>query len=116
MGVSERGACSQGDIGRGTYRYQGKSAADEPVVRRLIRELARLRPQFGSPRLTALVPRELGAVNHKRVERIYAQAAGQSHIGRTRLRVDRDSLNRPFMKQAPNCSGSRRPNTRPKVS
>ena len=60
-------------IGRGTYRYQGKSAADELVVRGLIRELARFRPRFGSPRLTALVRRKLGAVNHKRVERIYAQ-------------------------------------------
>ena len=68
-GVSERRACAQVAIGRGTYRYQGKSAADELVVRGLIRELAR----FGSPRLTALVRRKLGAVNHKRVERIYAQ-------------------------------------------
>ena len=81
MGVSERGACSQGDIGRGTYQYQGKSAADEPVVRRLIRELARLRPQFGSPRLTALVPRELGAVNHKRVERITLRRQGNRTLG-----------------------------------
>ena len=61
------------DIRRGTYRYQGKGATDEPVVRGLIRELARLRPRFGSPRLTVLVRRELGAVNHKRVERIYVQ-------------------------------------------
>ena len=68
VGLSERRACAQGDMGRGTYRYQGKSAADEPVVRGLIRELARLRPRFGSPRLTALVRRELGAVNHKRVD------------------------------------------------
>ena len=52
-------------------RYQGKGAADEPMVRGLIRELARLRPRFGSPR--PLVRRELGPVNHKRVERIYAQ-------------------------------------------
>ena len=51
----------------------GKGAADEPVVRGLIRELAQLRPRSGSPRLSALVRRELGAVNHKRVERIYAQ-------------------------------------------
>ena len=72
-GVSERRACAQVAIGRGTYRYQGKSAADELVVRGLIRELARFRPRFGSPRLTALVRRKLGAVNHKRVERIYAQ-------------------------------------------
>ena len=43
------------------------------MVRGLIRELARLRPRFGSPRLSALVRRELGPVNHQRVERIYAQ-------------------------------------------
>ena len=43
------------------------------MLRDLIRELARLRPRFGSQRLTALVRRELGPVNHKRVERIYAQ-------------------------------------------
>ena len=67
-GVSERRACAQVAIGRGTYRYQGKSAADELVVRGLIRELARFRPRFGSPRLTALVRRKLGAVNHKRVD------------------------------------------------
>ena len=73
VGVSERRACVQLAIGRGTYRYQGKGAADELVVRGLIRELSQLRPRFGSPRLTALVRRELGAVNHKRVERIYAQ-------------------------------------------
>ena len=70
VGVSERRACDQSAIGRGTYRYQGKGAADEPMVRGLIRELARLRPRFGSPRLSALVRRELGPVNHKRVERI----------------------------------------------
>ena len=73
VGISERRACVQVDIGRGTYRYQGKGAADEPVVRGLIRELARIRPRFGSPRLSVLVRRELGAVNHKRVERIYVQ-------------------------------------------
>ena len=73
VGVSERRSCAQVDIGSGTYRYQVRSATDEPVVRGLIRELARLRPRFGSPRLSALVRRELGPVNHQRVERIYAQ-------------------------------------------
>ena len=77
VGVSERRSCAQVDIGRGTYRYQGRSATDEPVVRGLIRELARLRPRFGSPRLSALVRRELGPVNHQRVERIYAQEGRQ---------------------------------------
>ena len=62
-------------IGRGVgpTGTRGRSATDEPVVRGLIRELARLRPRFGSPRLSALLRRELGPVNHKRVERIYAQ-------------------------------------------
>ena len=72
-GVSERRACDQVSMVRGTYRYQGKGAADEPMVRGLIRELAQLRPRCGSPRLSALVRRELGPVNHQRVERIYAQ-------------------------------------------
>ena len=71
VGVSERRACVQMAIGRGTYRYQGRVAADELVLRSRIKELAQLRPRFGSPRLSALVRRELGAVNHKRVERIY---------------------------------------------
>ena len=73
VGVSERRAGVQVAIGWGTYRYQGSGAADEPVLRTRIKELAQLRPRFGSPRLTALVRRELGAVNHKRVERLYAQ-------------------------------------------
>ena len=73
VGVSEGRACAQVSMARGTYRYQGKDATDELVVRGLIIELPRLRPRFGSPRLTALVRRDLGAVNHKRVELIYAQ-------------------------------------------
>ena len=55
VGVSERRAGAQVAIGRGTYRYQGRNATDKPEVRGLIRELARLRPRFGSPRLCALV-------------------------------------------------------------
>ena len=88
VGVSERRACDQAAIGRGTYRYQGRAAADEPVVRGLIRELAQLRPRFGSPRLSALVRRELGAVNHKRVERIYAQEGTASCRGGAREEED----------------------------
>ena len=57
--VSERRACVQAGMELGTYRYQGKGAAAEPEVRARIREFTRLRPRFGSPRLTALVHREL---------------------------------------------------------
>jgi len=31
------------------------------------------RPRFGSPRLGVLLHQELGAINHKRVERLYAE-------------------------------------------
>ena len=69
-------------MGRGTHRYQDEGAADEPEVRGLIRELARLRRRFGSPRLNALVRRKLGAVNHKRLERIFAQEGLQLSLRR----------------------------------
>ena len=35
------------------------------------------RPRFGSPRLGVLLRQELGAINHKRVERLYAEAGLQ---------------------------------------
>ena len=46
---------------------------DEAPLRARLRELARERPRFGAPRLTVLVRREFGRVNHKRVERIYRE-------------------------------------------
>ena len=49
MGVSERRAYVQLAIGWGTYRYQGSGAADEPVLRTRIKELAQLRPGSGVP-------------------------------------------------------------------
>lgn len=37
------------------------------------RELARQRPRFGRPRLIALARREMGTLNHRRVERLYGE-------------------------------------------
>lgn len=60
-------------LNRGTYRYIPEVALDNDAIRRRMRELALKRPRFGSPRLTILLRREFGTVNHKRIERLYAQ-------------------------------------------
>jgi putative transposase len=71
-GRSERRACQLAGISRSVYRYQPIPKHEEPMRARL-RELARERPRFGSPRLTVLLRREFGLVNHKRVERLYRE-------------------------------------------
>ncbi len=73
VGVSQRQACSLVGIWRGTCRYQAKSNREEGLIRQRLRDLAAVRPRFGSPRLGVLLRLELGAINHKRVERLYAQ-------------------------------------------
>lgn len=70
--VSERRACRATRIPRSTIRYQRRRVEDEAIRKRL-KELAMKRRRFGSPRLTVLLRREGFKVNHKRVERIYAE-------------------------------------------
>ncbi len=60
------------DISRTVYNYQPHRANDSALRQRL-RELARQRRRFGSPRLHILLRRENLVVNHKRTERIYGE-------------------------------------------
>jgi hypothetical protein len=76
IGRSERRACELANLSRSTYRYQPTPRSDEPMRARL-KELARRHLSYGTPRLTALLRREFGPVNHKRVERIYREEALQ---------------------------------------
>lgn len=55
-------------------------------MKKRLRELALQRPRFGSPRLTVLLRREFGPVNHKRVERLYAEEKLQVPVRRKRYR------------------------------
>ena len=71
-GLSERRACVLAGQHRGTQRYVGHPRDDAPV-RECLRRLARRWPRFGLPRLAFLVREELGAVNRKRVHRVYCQ-------------------------------------------
>ena len=100
IGVSIRRACSLIDLNRSTYQYQSRSRADEALLRNRLKELALQRPRFGSPRLTVLIRREFGVVNHKRVERIYAEEGLQVPLRRKRRR-------RGIMRQVPLALPSR---------
>ena len=56
----------------GWYRPPCESKQNRAIRLRL-RQLASDRPAFGSPRLTILLQREFGSLNHKRIERLYAE-------------------------------------------
>jgi putative transposase len=73
VGVSQRKACALIGVWRGTCRYQARGSGEESLIRQRLRDVAAARPRFGSPRLGALLRQELGVINHKRVERLYAQ-------------------------------------------
>jgi len=84
-GLSERRACRLAHLQRATMRYRAHPQ-DQLVVRERLRALAQERPRFGYRRLTVLLRRELGAVNHKRVYRLY-RAEGLSVRRRGRKRI-----------------------------
>jgi len=84
---SQRRACRVARTPRATVRYRHRRPEQEPLRARL-RELAAARPRFGYRRLTVLVRREQGAVNHKRVYRLY-RLEGLAVRRRGRKRVAR---------------------------
>jgi putative transposase len=69
-GISQRRACRLAQLRRATMRYQARPD-DQTALRERLRALAQERPRFGYRRLTVLLRREFGAVNHKRVYRLY---------------------------------------------
>ena len=84
---SQRRACRVARTPRATVRYRHRRPEQEPLRARL-RELAAARPRFGYRRLTVLVRREQGTVNHKRVYRLY-RLEGLAVRRRGRKRVAR---------------------------
>ena len=84
---SQRRACRLLACHRATVRYRPRPA-EHDAVRQRLRTLAAERPRFGYRRLAVLVRREYGAVNHKRVYRLY-RAEGLAVRRRPRKRVAR---------------------------
>ena len=99
-GLSERRACDFAAISRTSYRYVRKNASEDKLRDR-IKELARERLRFGTPRITILIRDEFGAVNHKRVERIY----GEERLQLPRKRHKRRLTVRRAPLAAPNKPG-----------
>jgi putative transposase len=82
---SERRACQLIQLPRATMRYRARPR-DHTAVRERLRTLAQERPRFGYRRLTILLRREFGALNHKRVYRLYC-AEGLRVRRRVRKRI-----------------------------
>ena len=87
-GMSERRACRLLGAHRRTIRYQRRVSADERRIRERLRALASERPRWGDRRLQVLLKRELGVINHKRVQRLY-RLEGLAIRRRPRKRVAR---------------------------
>lgn len=74
MGNSTETACELAELPKSTWYYQAKENSWNETIMERLKALAQERPRFGSPRLTVLLRNEFGAVNHKRVERLYKAA------------------------------------------
>jgi putative transposase len=85
-GMSARRACRLIGLAESSWHYRAQVDPREVCMRARLRELAAERPAFGSPRLTVMLQREYGVVNHKRVERLYAQEGLQLPRRRKRRR------------------------------
>jgi len=75
--ISERTACYLISIPRSTLRYDTVPSPFNSQIRDRMLEIARQRPRYGTPRMAVLLRREFGSVNHKRIERLYAEAGLQ---------------------------------------
>src|SRR5688572_116129 len=97
--MSERRACELMDVDRTSYRYEPRGDRNTDLRQRLI-ALAGERPRYGYRRLWILLRREWGAINRKRVHRLYQQA-GLRVRRRSRKRLKSDAVGMPIL-TAPN--------------
>lgn len=97
VGNSTQTSCNLVGISKSTYYYQPIENCVNTAITDRLKELASERPRFGSPRLTVLLRKEYGNINHKRIERLYKQAG--LNLPRKRKKRKwlgrRQSLNKP---------------------
>lgn len=74
LGYSKRSACELVSLERKSFYYKSKSNEFNAEISLYLRELALQYVRWGSPRLIVAVRDKFGAINHKRVERLYAKA------------------------------------------
>jgi putative transposase len=71
--INIKRACNLATLSRASWYREPEESGTNRLIRKRLRQLAVERPAFGSPRMTVMVQREFGAVNHKRVERLYGE-------------------------------------------
>ena len=103
VGNSIQTACRLVGLAKSTWYYKPKKHEQNAVISDRLQELAVQRPRFGSPRLTILIRNEFGAVNHKRVERLYKDAG----LVRPRKRRKRKWLGRQLEMPKPEAPDHR---------
>jgi putative transposase len=69
--LSQRRSCGLVDVSRTVFRYQPKWSVLNEKVRKRMRELAGAHKRMGLWQMVRIIRREEGAVNHKRIERLY---------------------------------------------
>lgn len=72
-GRSQRTACRRVGLHRSTRRYEPRVQVDEGRIVERLREIAGRHPGYGSPRAHMTLRHEGIAINHKRVERLWAR-------------------------------------------
>ncbi len=102
--ITIKRCCELVDLSRTAWYRPPRDSAQNRALRGRIRQLAHERPAFGSPRLTILLRREFGAVNHKRVERLYAEESLQLP---RRPKRRRRGVSRPLPRVEPTAPGQR---------
>lgn len=93
--ISERRACGLLGAWRSSCRYRRKPDRNEKLREQLV-ELAHQRPRFGYRRLGVLLSREGQHVNHKRLFRVYREAALSVKRNR-RKKLVRMGVSRPLL-------------------
>jgi len=72
LGLKVRKACRLVSLWRSSFKYCSRRP-DDAELRRCMREIAEKRKRFGAPRIGIMLKRAGWKVNHKKIERIYAE-------------------------------------------
>lgn len=72
LGLSARRACLLVSLWRSSFQYVSRRPNDAEL-RQAMREIAEKRRRFGSPRIGVMLRRQGWKVNHKKIERLYAE-------------------------------------------
>lgn len=73
VALSTHKSCRLAGLSEASWYYRPKPQPENAAIVQRLRAHDEQRPAFGAPRIAVLIRREFGAVNHKRVERLYAE-------------------------------------------